>query len=76
MIRRLGLFRMLCRVDWGLVRGGGSCLLGRVGGEDADVAVEELDTTLTLQFWLGGNRVFMCDDFLIPMYICIGRHSE
>ena len=41
MIRRLGLFRMLCRVDWGAVKGEEVVLPERVGGEDADVAVDD-----------------------------------
>lgn len=52
MIRRLGLFRMLCRVSWEVgTEGEGVVLLTeRVGGgeEDVEVAVEELDTTLLM----------------------------
>ena len=47
-IRRLGLFRMLCRVSWEVVTERGSRSFdgegwGR-GGEDVEVAVEELDS--------------------------------
>ena len=50
MIRRLGLFRTLCRVSSEVVteRGGVVLLTERDGGGggDVEVAVEELDTTL------------------------------